>query len=39
MTKIGNSIAAMKGLIEENNKSLKPNWRKILKIGEELQNN
>jgi hypothetical protein len=33
------SIAAIKGLIEENNENLKPNWRKILNIGEELQNN
>jgi hypothetical protein len=39
MTKVGNSIAAIKGLIEENNENLKPNWRKILNIGEELQNN
>jgi len=25
MTKVGNSIAAIKGLIEENNENLKPN--------------
>jgi hypothetical protein len=39
MKKVENSIAAMKSLIEENNKDLGSNWRKLLKIGEDLQNN